>query len=181
MSIEQVLDVVRSFDGSLVLAPEEGSGTPEVAWGDLFFYYAPDGQVPTTGQPYATIVTKNYPGDTQSDLDGEGRWRVNIHVGRAEFERLTGGSVRDFTSRDFAAPDVVLPHPVYGRLGWVAVVNPGERTMAAVVDLLGDAHRKAEARATRRSGGGALPPAGSQHAALDSVRGRSDGTRESPT
>lgn len=150
MSIDQIVDLVRSFDGALVLAPDEHSGPPEIAWGDFFFYYAPDGMVPANVQPYATIVTKDYPGDTQSDLDGEGRWRVNIHVGRAGFGQLTGQSVRDFSDRDFAAPDVVLPHPVYGRLGWVAIVNPGERTAATVTRLLADAHDRAKARATRR-------------------------------
>ncbi|PXY37462.1 hypothetical protein BA062_06140 [Prauserella flavalba] len=146
--MQQILDTVTSFDGALVLAPDASSGAPELAWGDYFFYYAPDGRVPANGQPYATIVTKNYPGDTGSDLDGDDRWRVNVHVGRAAFERLTshGGGT------DPAEPDVVLPHPVYGRQGWIAVVNPGERTSAQVLKLLRDAHERARARALRKLG-----------------------------
>lgn len=50
MSMEQILETVRGFDGILELAPVEGSGFPEVAWGDHFFYYAPDGQVPLRTQ-----------------------------------------------------------------------------------------------------------------------------------
>ena len=160
MSIQQIVDIVSSFDGALVFAPDESSGAPEIAWGDFFFYYAPDGQVPTTVQPYATIVTKNYPGDPQSLLDSDGRWRLNIHVGSAAFEQLNGQNVQDFTTLDSAEPDVVVPHPVYGRLGWVAVVNPDERTTATVVRLLGDAHRTAKAREDRRLGrvGDFIPP-----------------------
>ncbi|WP_313546200.1 DUF6194 family protein [Leifsonia aquatica] len=37
-------------------------------WGDTFCYVAPDGQVPPNTQPYATIVTKDYPEDTLSAL-----------------------------------------------------------------------------------------------------------------
>lgn len=151
MSMEQILDAVRSLDGVLVLAPEEGSEFPEIAWGDFFFYYAPDGQVPRNVQPYATIVTKDYPDDAQSELDPAGRWRVNIHVGRARFQELTGVSPRSFASRGFAAADVLIPHPVYGALGWVSVVNPGEETLSTVLELLCDAHAQERNRTTRRS------------------------------
>ncbi|WP_199542963.1 DUF6194 family protein [Prauserella sp. PE36] len=147
MMIQQILDTVTSFDRVLVLAPDASSGAPEIAWGDYFFYYAPDGRVPANVQPYGTIVTKNYPGDTESDLEAEDRWRVNIHVGRTALERLTGQGVTDP-----AEPDVVLPHPVYGRQGWIAVVNPGERTSAQVLDLLRDAHERAKDRVVRKLG-----------------------------
>jgi hypothetical protein len=149
--MQQILSVVRELDGVLVLAPEAGSEFPEVAWGDSFFYYAPDGRVPTNVQPYGTIVTKDYPDDTASRLGEEGRWRVNIHVDRETFERLTGESPRAITpEHDFAAVDEFMPHPVYGMLGWVAVVNPGERTMQDVIQLLRDAHEAARHRYERR-------------------------------
>jgi len=151
MDIEQLLDTVRSLDGILVLAPVAGSGAPEIAWGDYFFYYAPDGQVPTHEQPFATIVTKDYPDDTASKLDTEGRWRVNVHVGQAALQRLVGGAVP--STVDFAAADTFLPHPVYGALGWVAVVNPGKRTAPAVVELVRSAHADARRRAARRAEG----------------------------
>lgn len=147
MSLEQILDLVRSFDGTLVLAPTESSAAPEIAWGDYFFYYAPDGLVPANTQPYATIVTKDYPDDAQSHLAPPHRWRLNIHVGQRKSSELTLG-VADPT--DFAATDVFLPHPVYGSLGWVAVVNPGEKTMPVLSSLLRDAHADARRRSARR-------------------------------
>lgn len=94
MSMEQIIATVRDLTGALVLVPEPGSAFPELAWGDAFFYYAPDGQLPRHVQPYATVVTKDYPDDTASDLDPPGRWRVNVHVGRAAFRELTGRSSR---------------------------------------------------------------------------------------
>lgn len=126
----QILEAVRAFDGALVFTPDASSGAPEIAWGDSFCYFAPDGQVPQHTQPYATIVTKDYPDDTQSALDGEGRYRVNIHVARERFVELTGEDPKDIAARDFATAGVVLPHPVYGAQSWVCVVNPGDRTLA---------------------------------------------------
>jgi hypothetical protein len=152
--MEELLETIRAFDGVRELAPTEGDGSPETAWGDHFFYYAPDGTIPARAQPYATIVTKDHPGDALSGLGPAGRWRVNIHVGRARYTELTGEDPSGGPgSRDFGAADVILPHPVYGTLGWIAVVNPGERTAPAVVALLSEAHENARHRAARRAGG----------------------------
>ncbi|MFG2721849.1 DUF6194 family protein [Streptomyces sp. NPDC048416] len=165
MSIEQIIAIVRDLDGALVVVPEPGDGSPELAWGDAFFYYAPDGRMPRNGQPYGTIVTKDHPGDTASRLGLPGRRRVNVHVDRATFRELTGGE-RSLAgeerggsgeerggacgAHDYAAVDRVMPHPVYGALGWVCVVNPAERTTDTVVRLLRGAHEAARARAARR-------------------------------
>jgi len=151
MSMDQIIATVRGFDGALVVAPEPGDDVPEIAWGDAFFYYAPDGRMPQHVQPYGTIVTKDYPDDTASDLDRPGRWRVNIHVDRPTFRELTGEEPRSLIRpRDFASVDVVNPHPVYGALGWIAVVNPAEQTTDTVVQLLRAAHDAARARFERR-------------------------------
>lgn len=155
MSMQRILETVRALDGVLELAPTEGSGFPELAWGDHFFYYAPDGKVPEREQPYATIVTKDYPDDTASDLDPEGRWRLNVHVGKAVAAEVAGeGAEGAAGPPDFAATDVLLPHPVYGSLGWIAVVVPGERTFDRAVQLLRDAHEQARRRAERRAAAG---------------------------
>ncbi|MFF0628121.1 DUF6194 family protein [Streptomyces sp. NPDC004296] len=152
MEQEQIIAAVRGFDGALVVLPEAGGDLPELVWGDAFFYYAPDGQMPRNTQPYGTIVTKNYPDDTASDLDPSGRWRVNIHIDRATFCELTEEEPRSLSRpRDHSAVDVVLPHPVYGALGWISVVNPGERTEELVVRLLRGAHDAARARSARRN------------------------------
>ncbi|MET7686499.1 DUF6194 family protein [Streptomyces sp. NPDC005483] len=142
--MEQIIATVRGFDGALVVVPGPDGDSPEIAWGDAFFYCTPDGRVPRNTQPYGTIVTKNYPDDTASDLDPPGRWRVNVQVGRAALPELLG------QRHDPATADVLLPHPVYGALGWICVVNPGERTTGTVVRLLREAHEAARARAVRR-------------------------------
>ncbi|MFD7021748.1 DUF6194 family protein [Promicromonospora sukumoe] len=167
-TIEQIIAAVRELDGALVVAPAVGDpAVPELAWGDAFFYYAPDGRMPRNVQPYGTIVTKNYPDDTTSDLDPEGRWRVNVHVGGARLAELTGaGGQGDAEPGPWPGPgpgereedgpgpataDVVRPHPVYGSAGWIAVVNPGLATGETVLALLRDAHEAARARYERRA------------------------------
>ena len=148
MELQEIVDVVHTFDGVLVIIPDEESGLPELAWGDAFFYHAPDGLMPERTQPYATIVTKDYPDDEASRLDDPDRFRVNIHVGRDRVAQLI------CEDADPAATDVFAPHPLYGSAGWVSVVNPGETTSERVIALLREAHDAARARATRRSNGG---------------------------
>jgi hypothetical protein len=157
LSDTELVEFVRGLDGALVLSPTAGSDAPEIAWGDSFFYYAPDGELPQHVQPYATVVTKDYPGDTGSELDPPGRWRVNIHVDRDTFRDLLGDRAEESADEGFAQADVVLPHPMYGSLGWVAVVNPAERTTEIVLELLRRAHRAARARAERRAALGDEP------------------------
>lgn len=144
MEMKQIVDVVRTFEGVLVVVPDENSALPQLAWGDAFFYFAPDGVMPERTQPYGTIITKNYPDDEASLLDAPDRFRVNIHVDRRRAAALTAGGVSP------ADVDSFFAHPLYGSGGWVSVVNPAEGTAEQVVALLRDAHDAARRRASRR-------------------------------
>nr|BAV55985.1 hypothetical protein [Actinomadura fulva subsp. indica] len=153
MTMDEIISFVDDLDGVLALRPGLGDGSPEISWGDTFFYYSPDGITPTTTQPFATIVTKNYPGDEASRLDRPGAFRVNISAGKGAFIRWTGHAPREpATEVDPSAADTVIAHPVYGSLGWLAVVNPGPRTEAAIRELLGTAYHLARSRYERRAG-----------------------------
>ncbi|RPF43701.1 hypothetical protein EDD96_0210 [Streptomyces sp. Ag109_G2-6] len=153
MTIDEIIGFVGGLDGVLITQPAPGDGTPEISWGDTFFSYAPDGTTPTAAQPFATIVTKDYPGDEASRLDRPDTFRVNIAAGKEAFRKWTGRSPRDpsGTEPDPSATDTVIAHPVYGAAGWLAVVNPGERTHAATRELLRTAHGLARARHERRT------------------------------
>lgn len=152
MTMEQILTEVRTYDGLLELAPLPGSGHPAISWGDHYFYYAPDGQVPRNRQPYATIVTKNYPDDTASRLEADDRWRLNIHVGSALFTDLLGYPPEQIerSGVDYAVADAFLPHPLYGAFGWVCIVNPGPATLSRALVVLRDAHQADRRRVERR-------------------------------
>ncbi|WP_017571638.1 DUF6194 family protein [Nocardiopsis halotolerans] len=153
MTEEEIISFVSDLDGVLVLRPGPDDGTPEISWGDTFFYYAPDGVIPQATQPFATIVTKDYPDDEGSRLDRPGVFRVNVAAGREAFVDRTGREPREPAAEtDPSAADTVFAHPVHGSLGWLAVVNPGERTDTALRELLRTAHGLARSRRERRAG-----------------------------
>lgn len=143
MTIEELTAKIESMGGVLISRPGPGDGSPEIAWGDSFFYYAPDGVVPP-GQPFATIVTKDYPGEPSSGLD-DGVFRVNVDAGRAPAQSDAGDGAPEATVRD-----VVIPHPAYAAYGWVSVVAPGPRTHTELRALLTEAHARAKRSWERR-------------------------------
>jgi hypothetical protein len=112
-----------------------------VSSGDTYFFYGPDRKF-----PFATIVTSDNH-DQFSDLNRPSVFRLNIGVSketyRSLFDSQTTGSVEgDVGDRghDFAALDRLLPHPVYGSMYWVCVLNPGAATFEAVRTLLAEAY-----------------------------------------
>jgi hypothetical protein len=155
--MDEIICFVSGLDGVFTQRAQSGDGSPEIAWGDTFFYYAPDGAMPVTTQPFATIVTKNYPGDETSRLDRLDVFRVNMAAGKEAFIAHTGRAPRDTDAglKSTPAPDAldaVIAHPVYGSLGWLSVNNPGPVTAAEVRRLLEQAHQLARARYLRREG-----------------------------
>jgi uncharacterized protein DUF6194 len=153
MTEAEIISFIDGLASVLTVRPAPGDGSPEISWGDSFFYYAPDGIVPTTAQPFATVVTKDYPGDASSRLDRTDAFRVNVAAGKEAFARWTGHAPRDAVTGETVAgaDDAVMAHPVYGTLGWLAVANPGPRTEAAVRELLRTAYELARSRYERRS------------------------------
>ncbi|MFJ2087871.1 DUF6194 family protein [Streptomyces sp. NPDC087901] len=153
MTIDEIIDFMLDLDGVLAIRPGPDDGSPEISWGDAFFSYSPDAVAPATAQPFATIVTKNYPGDERSCLDRPDTFRVNIAAGKEAFIDRTGHAPRvPAADDDPGVTDAVMAHPVYGSAGWLAVVNPGRRTDAATCELLLGAYHLARSRHERRTG-----------------------------
>jgi hypothetical protein len=149
MSIDEITAHVASLEGSLILRPQPGDGSPEISWGDVFCYYAPEGEAPT-GQPFATVVTKSYPDEDSPELDRPGSFRLNLAVGQEVLAGLTDAGAG--AAPGGHAVDTWIVHPVYGHLGWVAVVDPAARTSTRALALLDLAHAQARARHQRRHG-----------------------------
>ncbi|WP_109589894.1 DUF6194 family protein [Actinoplanes xinjiangensis] len=129
---------------------EPGPEMPPYTWGDRFFFAGEDRM-----RPFATIVGHDVPDfDERSRLSGEGRYRLNIEVGRDEFRNLFGYGPEEFAARqhsiDFAEPDRLIPHPAYAVQGWVSVVNPGPGTADEVTRLVERARTRSAAREKRR-------------------------------
>jgi hypothetical protein len=158
MTETEMVDFLSSLDGVVAVVASAESGAPEVAWGDWFFYYDPEGSETNQQLPFATVVVTDYPGwDSQSQLDRDGVFRLNVAVGRGAYEHLIGhpaaaGHAEHSGDYDYAELDVLLPHPIYAAQGWVSIVNPGPRTAVLAKRLVADAHELAQRRWWRRLG-----------------------------
>jgi hypothetical protein len=127
-----------------------------VAEGDTFFIYDPERNLPPNRRlPFATIVTKDNEYDCISRLDRPAVFRLNLGVGKESYRSLFGayvppvdaGSAGDGDC-DFAALDRLLPHPVYGRMFWISVLNPSDATFETLRPLLAEAYERAVRRRT---------------------------------
>jgi Family of unknown function (DUF6194) len=156
----EVVRLIAALPGAVVVTADADGGAPEVARGDSFAFYDPDDDGDAARRfPFATVVTKDYPGfDTESRLDRPGVFRLNLPAGRARFTELFGFSPADLDDHrgDFAFDvlDHLMPHPVYGRQGWVSVVVPGPATERQVRELIVHAHERARRRYGRRGAHG---------------------------
>ena len=133
-----------------------------VAADDSFFFVNPDGLPPDHRLPFATLVTTDQH-DSASNLSVPGVYRLNIGVSPGTFRTLfgppasatddVGDAKRDY---DFTALDHIVPHPVYGTMFWVGVLNPSPATFDAVRPLLTEAYDRARERRLRTRPEGAL-------------------------
>jgi Family of unknown function (DUF6194) len=93
---------------------------------------------------FATVVwTDEHDMGTPSDLARTGVYRVNVGVDKGTFERMAGGQ----TDPDYAAFDRFVPHPVYAKQRWIAVLNPSHETVRTVLmPLIAAGHDRLAAR-----------------------------------
>ena len=141
--------LIETFPAVAVVTGSKEAGSPEVSWGDTFFFYDPERKPADERRfPFATIVTKDYPDfDCASSLDRSGVFRLNIGISRETYRTLFGTSENKISSYDFTELDRVMPHPVYGKMFWVCVLNPGSNTSETKVGpLLAEAYNLAAQR-----------------------------------
>ena len=97
---------------------------------------------------FATVVwTDEHDEGEPSKLSRPGVYRLNIGLGKETFQRLVG----NVTEPDYAAFDRILPHPVYAKQRWIAILNPSEQTLQeTVIPLLTEAHDRLAAQQERQ-------------------------------
>src|SRR5438874_502400 len=125
-----------------------------VASGDFYFYYEPDRSIPPDRRfPFATLVTDDKH-DQFSNLNRPSVFRLNIGAEKATYRSLFGSQPSGADSEgeyDFTALDRIMPHPVYGKMYWVCVLNPGEATFESVRSLLAEAYEMAVSKYAKRA------------------------------
>lgn len=114
--------------------------------GDYFFMYLDEEKF-----PFATIVTSDNDFDNVSNLSRDGFYRLNIGIDKLTFQRLfdsvpskpgIGGYVD--SGIDFTKENELFPHPFYGSMYWVSVVNPSESRYPQIKQFLDYAYGKAK-------------------------------------
>jgi hypothetical protein len=134
----------------------------------FFFFYNPDPAIPADHMfPFATLVTSDFH-DQFSDLNRPDVFRLNIGVSKQTFRALFKLSDRSANTEDeseenaeiddtdsddtgsnydFTTLDQIMPHPVYGRMYWLCVINPTDETFKSkVYPLLTEAYNMAVAK-----------------------------------
>lgn len=129
---------------------------PVAAWGETSFFYNPGRKLPR-GIYFATLKDKDGDNDRASNLQRLGVFRLNIGISKPTFHALFGvhparpaaGGIVD-TGHDFTALDELLPHPVYGWMSWVCVLNPSSATFEKIKPLLAEAYGLAVSKFAKR-------------------------------
>lgn len=129
MTIETIKErIIQDFPGTHYVETDEG----------IFFSYGERDKF-----PFATIVSRDNEFDNTSNLNRDGFFRFNIGLKKKSFVELfagkehykgIGGYLK--SDIDFTVVDKIFPHPMYGFMYWVSVVNPSAETFALLQPYL---------------------------------------------
>lgn len=147
VSIEQIIEYCLSeFEGLVV----------DKNWGERGLFYNPDKKLPK-GIYVLTFKEKNGQNDRASKLDRDNTYRLNLGVSKTTFSKMFGaipkrpaaGNIVS-TGHDFAQPNQITPHPIYGWMSWIAVLNPSNDTFAQVQPLIEEGVGLAKAKYAKK-------------------------------
>lgn len=128
MTEEQIIHYITNTFADTYVATADGN---------YFFMYDPEGKF-----PFATLILSNdY--DTVSQLERPGVFRLNIGISKQRYLEFFDVPFSKAPTNadgepdyDFAALNRVLPHPTYGQMYWVCILNPDTETFEEVVKPL---------------------------------------------
>jgi hypothetical protein len=100
--------------------------------------------------PLATLVTSDKHDDF-SDLNRPDVFRLNIGVSKKTYQGYFGTKKFEEAESDydFTALNTFMPHPVYGMMHWICILNPRDETFETVKSLLAEAYEMAVQAATK--------------------------------
>jgi hypothetical protein len=111
---------------------------------DLFFMHENNEKL-----PFATIITQDNEYDNFSNLNREGFFRINIGLDKeifnSMFEAITNKKGLEAylgVGIDFTKKDIIYPHPTYGNLYWICVVNPSDKTFETLKEYMKISYNK---------------------------------------
>lgn len=111
---------------------------------DLFFMHKNNEKL-----PFVTLVTKDNDYDSVSNLNRDGFFRMNFAIDKetftSKFGGLTGNKKLEAYMNleiDFTQQDVIMPHPTYGSMNWICIVNPSKESFQLIKKYLQTAYGK---------------------------------------
>ncbi len=137
---EIIAHILKEFEG--VAAVE--------TWGETSFFYNPSKLLPR-GTYFCTLKQKDGENDKGSNLNRQKVYRFNFGLPTKSFVKTFGEKPKRPAKGqiiegpwDFTALNTLMPHPIYGWMGWVAILNPSEQLFSEIQPLLRLAYEKAK-------------------------------------
>ena len=119
------------------------------SWGETTLFYNPEKTL-ANGVYFCTIKQKNSANDIASHLDREGIFRFSFSISKKTYENKFGPKPKRPSKGciikanfDFTALNQLMPHPIYGWMSWVQILNPDAVTLAKLYPLLSEAYTQA--------------------------------------
>ncbi len=132
-----------------------------VNWGERGLFYNPGNRLPL-GAYMMTFKERDGKNDSASRINRQpGLFRLNLKISKETFIKLFDGVPSRpaaghtvATGHDFTKLDTIMPHPVYGWMTWIAVINPSAKTIAEMesLNLFDEAYRAAVETFNKKTG-----------------------------
>ena len=122
---------------------------PKSSWGETSLFYNPNNLLPN-GVYFCTIKEKDGENDKASKLDRKGIFRVSIGLSKITYESKFGSRPTRpakgciiCTNDNFTQTTKLMPHPIYGWMSWVKILNPDKNKFEKLLPLLKEVHSNA--------------------------------------
>ena len=117
------------------------------AWGEKSFFYNPNNLL-KRGVYFLTLKEKDGDNDKASNLDRENIFRINFGISKKiflqHFSTLPKRPAKGHSIEgpyDFQKLDTLTPHPVYGWMAWVSILNPSNNSFEMLEKLIKESYQ----------------------------------------
>jgi hypothetical protein len=141
------MDENISMKNVLIYLGENYSGLKVIeAWGETSLFYNSDNML-KRGVYFCTLKNKDGENDKASCLYRDGVFRLNFGVRKKTFvshftqlpKRPSKGGVIE-GNYDFEKIDRLMPHPVYGWMSWLSILNPSKKSLEVIQPLIDESY-----------------------------------------
>ncbi|WP_420573363.1 DUF6194 family protein [Kordia sp.] len=118
-------------------------------WGEIGLFYNPENKL-SKGVYLLTFKEKDGANDKASNVDREGVFRLNLGISKETFIKMFGETPKRPKAGktinmeyDFTELNTIIPHPVYGWMSWICVLNPSKKTFEKLMLLIEEGYNLA--------------------------------------